>query len=161
MNGPAHPRNLARRRAFTLAHVLIAMPLLAVFSFVSTQLLLTTWRVSAEMRGATEAASRLDGALHVLRADAWGAREISVEGTSATLRRPDGSAVVWQADPAAGTLTRTAGEGAAPTRWDGLPAGVGFAADDAALRLSAPNPATGGVDQVTMASQMLLAGRGQ
>ena len=162
MNGEL-PREMARRRrgAFTLAHVLIALPLLAVFAFVSTQLLRASWRATADMRVAAESAARLDSALHRLRADAWAAKELSVEGTSAKLLQPDGGVVTWQAGPAAGTLVRTVNAGASPTRWDGLPEGVSFAADGPALRVSVPNPAAGRTDEVTMASQLLLAGRGK
>ena len=145
------------RAGFTLGHLLIALPLLAVFTLVSTQLLLATMRASTDVRTSAESAARLDGALHRLRADAWGATEISVQGGSATLRLPGGSTVVWQSEPAAGRLVRTA-DGAS-TRWDGLPPGIGFAADAASLRVTVPNPAANRTDEVTMASQVLLAGR--
>jgi Flp pilus assembly protein TadG len=162
MNGE-RPRGTARRRrgAFTLAHVLIALPLLAVFAFVSTQLLRTSWRATADVRVAAESAARLDSALHRLRADVWSAKELSMEGTSAQLLQPDGSFVTWNVGPAAGTLVRTVNTGASPMHWDGLPQGVGFAADGPALRVSVPNPEAGRTDEVTMASQLLLAGRGK
>src|SRR5215208_167474 len=92
-------RRAGRRPGFTLGHLLIALPLLAVFTFVATQLLLTTWRTSWDTRVSAESAARLDAAMHRLRADAWGAAAISVEGTSATLRQPDGSTVVWKSGP--------------------------------------------------------------
>ena len=149
-----------RRRGFTLAHLLIALPLLALFTFVSTQLLVSTFRASTDMRVSAESAARLDAALHRLRADAWGSTEISVEGPSAKLRQSDGSAVTWRAGPPEGRLVRTTADGAS-TRWDGLPPGIAFAADASALRVTVPNPAARRTDEVTLASQVLLAGRGQ
>lgn len=154
-------RSVARRRGFTLGHVLIALPLLAVFTFVSTQLLLATWRASWDTRVSAESAARLDAALHRLRADAWGAAGISVAGASATLRQPDGATVVWQSGPPAGRLVRTVTGGEAPTRCDGLPPGIAFASHDTALRVSVPNPAAGRTDELTLPSQVLVAGRGQ
>ena len=153
-------RRVARRRGFTLGHVVIALPLLAVFTFVSTQLLLATWRASWDARISAESAARLDAALHRLRTDAWGAAEISVEGTSATFRQPDGGSVVWQSGPA-GTLVRTTTAGGDPARWDGLPSGIGFTATGPSLRVTVPNPAAGRTDELTLPSQVLVAGRGQ
>jgi Flp pilus assembly protein TadG len=166
MNRKRQQQTARRRRgAFTLAHVLIALPLLAVFTFVSTQLLRASWRASSEMGVAAESAARLDSALHRLRADAWGAKGISVEGASAKLLQPDGGVVTWKAEQASGTLVRTdlraSKADASPTRWDELPEGIAFSADGPALRVTVPNPTAGRTDEVTMASQLLLAGRGR
>ena len=164
MNARPSPSGHRRRRAgFTLAHVLIALPLLGLFAVVSTQLLRATWRASSEMRIAAESAARLDGALHRLRADAWGASELSAEGAAATIRTPDGATVVWRTDPVGGTLTRVLtpdkdrpASAASQTVWKGLPPGIALAADGPALRVSMPNPTAGRTADVTMASQLLL-----
>jgi type II secretory pathway component PulJ len=154
-------------RGFTLGHLLIALPLLAVFAVVSTQLLRTTWRTSADVRVTAEANARFDTAIHRLRADAWGASGMTAGGTTATLRQPDGRSVVWQMNPASRALVRTVSSGGdaatAPAdalSWEQVPV-LGFSVEGPALRVSIPDPSAGRTDEMTLISQLMLAGRAQ
>jgi len=144
-----------RSGGFTLLELLVAIGLLAVVGLIGMHLFRSTVLVSQDAAKAASSMTRVDAALAELRADAWGAKSIEVTAPdSVTLEQSAGGAIHWHAG-SAGDLVRDAA--GTTTRWTGLPGGVAFAADGAALtvELKGTSEHPGGL--AAMPSQVLLA----
>jgi prepilin-type N-terminal cleavage/methylation domain-containing protein len=127
------------RRAFTIAELLLAIGVLAIFAAAATQLFHLTFRVSHATAQRQDAVASFDSALTAMRDDAWVATEIAAsDPATAKLGK-----VTWSVKET--KLTRDAGDGRPARMWP-APKGLTFATDNdgVALLLRVPASAGGG-----------------
>ena len=124
----------ARSRGFTLTEMLGVLILLVAFGLIAGRLFHTTVKLSHETAEGQNAAASFNSAISALRSDVWAARDMIVtDPKTATITLGDGKAT-WTIAGAA--LTRT--HGSDVDHWE-IPSGATFAADGAAIVVSAPD----------------------
>ena len=150
-------RCCCRRRAITLAELLVAIGLLGVFALAATQLFHATIRIGHATAQQQDTAGSFDAALNALRGDVWIASEIAAtDATAAKLGN-----VTWTIRDT--TLTRVASDGTPPRTWP-VPKGTVFITEGGGgggvslvLRLPAADGQRGG--DVRMVSETLVRAR--
>src|SRR5688500_8207016 len=94
------------RRGSWLVELLIVIGLIAAFLIVSARLFTTTMRLSQQSVESEARVARLDSAVRMLRADAWGASAMYLDNGGVLMLEVDGRSIAWGSD-ADGALTRT------------------------------------------------------
>lgn len=113
LDRPAHARPpctraALRQRGMTLMHMLVAMPLIAVFLVIASKLFITNNTMLKVSVADQERLGRTDIAVHQLRRDAWTADQATVEDDRLSLRHGPAT-TLWRLEDD-GMLTRTAPE---------------------------------------------------
>ena len=148
-----------RARGIALVEMLVAIGLIAVFLVISARLFTTTIRLSRQSHDAEERIARFDSAVRMLRADAWGAAEMSVDAKGALRVARDGTSAVWRADET-GALLRTETIGSDPPReqrWPDLGGRLTFRVEGPIL-VVAGDERSGRAGELRLVSQVRLAG---
>ena len=154
-------RRRARRRAFAIAVMMLAVTLLAVFAVVATRLITSTMTLYREAATIDTEARVMDSALRQLREDLWGASRVDVSSPGTiTIAGAAGGRVAWQAQ-ADGALVRSAaaagGTPGAPQRWAGIGARLSFEWDGVTLLVRGADRGSDRAGGVRMTSQVRLA----
>ena len=140
-----------RKSGFTLTEVIMALSLLVIFFAVSGELFRSTMMLGWAGTKASDRASRTDDVMERLRADAWGARAITVASQqSVTFGEAGGTSVSWKIE-SDDRLVRQQDQNP-PQTFDGVGEKWSFSGDAISLRVS-----DGSATPERLASQVLLA----
>ena len=148
-----------RGRGIALVEMLIAIGLIAMFLIISARLFTTTIRLSRQSHDAEERIARFDSAVRMLRADAWGAANMSVDAKGVLTVARDRTSAVWRADET-GALVRseTAGNDLLrEQRWPDLGGSLNFQVEGPVL-VVAGDERSGRAGELRLVSQVRLAG---
>lgn len=152
-------RRRPRARGFVLVELLIAIGLLVVFMIIAARLFTAMIRLSQQSAEAETRVARIDSAIRMLRADAWGATEMSVDpGGTLTIGDAQNS-VVWHSDEA-GAMSRTEKIGGSSPRaqaWPELGGQLRFRVEGPVL-VVAGDERSGRAGELRLVSQVRLAG---
>jgi Tfp pilus assembly protein PilX len=148
-----------RNRGILLFEILIVLALLAVFLIVSARLFTSMIRLSRQASDAEDRMARFDSAVRMLRSDAWGAAEMSVDAGEALTLSTDGGRIEWRSDePSALTRIMTASDGTTrQQRWPELGGRLRFRVEGPVL-IVAGDERSGRAGEMHLTSQVQLAG---
>jgi len=154
-------RRHCRARGVMLVEVLMAISLLVIFMIVAARQFHTIIRLSQQTSEAEARLASYDSAIRVLRADAWGAADVSVDKAEAvTLRGTDGTSVVWRSDEVGALIRAETTAKDAPPRtqaWPELGGRLRFRVEGPVL-VVAGDERTGRAGELRLISQVRLAG---
>lgn len=150
-------------RAFALVEMVFVVALIGFFTLLAAELFTATIAVPRKTGSAENTMLQLDSVLRRMRTDAWGAAAIEFDGDrAATLKRPDGTRILWRADddgaisrqvePAPATAT-------APAHWTVRGLRLAFAPADCGLAVHAHMPARHAREEFLLVSQVQLLRR--
>ena len=150
----------SRARGFTITEMLALLILTGVALVLAMRLFVATTKLNYQTGQAHTETSRIDSIVRTLRADVWGASEITAsDSASLTLTNSHGK-IEWKtADDGALLRTETRDRNSESRRWPAGATKPAFRVDGPNVTLIVPDTPVARGGQIRLASQLQLAKR--